>query len=116
MADGGQAVGAEADIDPGVGELPELKRRMAEVIVTARAMDHMNVMFAEQCGVTARQQVDVDGEEIFTEHLVAGQVFDRRAETAVGRVAGVALHPIEHFAARVHEHFKLLFRFRDVGA
>jgi hypothetical protein len=71
---------------------------------------------AEQGGVAARETIDVDGEQIFAEHFIAGEVLDRRAEAAVGHVAGVALHPVEHFAARAHEHFKFLRGFRDVNA
>ena len=116
FANGGQAVRAEADVDVGVGQPFAQKRRMAEIIMAARTMNNVNAMFAEQRGVPARQHVDVNGEQIFAEHFIAGEVFDRRAETAVGHVAGVALHPVEHFAARAHEHFKFLRGFRDMNA
>ena len=55
FANGGQAVGAEADVDAGAGEPLAQKRRMAEIIMAARAMDHVNAMLAEQRGVAARQ-------------------------------------------------------------
>ena len=46
---------------------------------------------------------------------LAGEMFDGRAEAAVGIVALVALEPVVHFAARAREHFKFLLGLGDVG-
>ena len=89
---------------------------MPEIIVAARAMDDVDVVFGEQRGVAAREAVDVDGEHIFAEQFLAGEMRDGRAEAAVGIVALVALEPVVHLAARVLEHFKFLRGFGDVGA
>ena len=50
FAHGGEAVGAEAEIDAGIGQSPRVKGRMPEIIVAARAMDDVGVGFAEQAG------------------------------------------------------------------
>ena len=55
FADGGKAVGAEAEIDAGVGELLARKRRMAEIIMAARAVNDVDLCLAKQFGVAARQ-------------------------------------------------------------
>ena len=77
-------------------------------------MNDVNMISGQQFDVAGRQQVDVNGQQIFAERVVAGKVRDGRAEAAIGVVAFIALEPVEHFAARAHEHFKFLFRFRDV--
>ena len=72
---------------------------MPEIIVAARAVDDVGVVFGEQRGVAAREAVDVDGEHVFAEQPVAREVRDGRAEAAVGIVALVALEPVVHLAA-----------------
>jgi hypothetical protein len=99
FADGCKAVGAEAKVDAGPGQLPARKLRMAEIIVAARAMHDVDMSFGQQFDVAGREQVDVDGQQIFAEQAVAGEMRDGRAEAAIGVVAFVALEPVEHFAA-----------------
>ena len=50
----------------------------------------------------------MNGEHVFTEQFLAGEVRDGGAVAAVGVVALVALEPVVHRPARVREHFKFL--------
>ena len=103
-------------LTPALASRSRLKRRMLEIIMAARAVDDVGLVFGEQGGVAARETVGVDGEHIFAEQFLAGEMGDGRAVAAVGIVAPVALEPVVHFAARVLEHFKFLRGLGDMDA
>ena len=84
LRDGGEAVGAQAEVDAGVDQAFAQKRRMPEIIMAARTMDDVGFVFAQQRGVAAREAVDVDGEDVFAEQL-AGARGGRRASRGRNR-------------------------------
>ena len=76
FADGGQAVSAQANVDPGTGKALALEGRVAEIIVAAWTMDDVDVVPAEQLGITPGEEIDVDGQEMFAEQAMAFEMLD----------------------------------------
>jgi hypothetical protein len=85
-----------------------------EIGVAARAMNHADPAAAKQPGVAARKIVGVDGEQVFAENALPLKMPDWRPQAAVGHVAAVAGDPLEHRAAAMREHLKLLVGFGDM--
>ena len=52
---------------------------MTKVGVTARTMNDVDMMPAQQPGIAVREQIHVDGDQIFAKQLVTGKMFHGRA-------------------------------------
>ncbi len=77
LASRGEAVGAEAQINSGIGEALTWKRGVFKIIVAPRAMDNVGLVFGEQSRVAPREVVDVNGENVFAEQFVARKMGHR---------------------------------------
>jgi len=74
----------------------------------------MNLVSGEEKGVAGSEVIDVNGQQMFGQGVLALEMPDGRAEAAIGHVASAAGEPVEHSAPAVHEHVELLAGFGDV--
>ena len=112
---GGQAVGANAEVDSGAEESAPREGLMAKVAVAAGAVDDGDVVLGQQCGIAGAEVVGVDGQQVGAQETYVVEVLDWGETSAVAHVTFVAEKPLVHRPAGVAEHLEFFFGFGHVS-
>ena len=112
---GGQAVGADAEVDSGAEESAPRERLMAKVAVAARAVHDGDVVLGQQCGIAGAEVVGVDSQQVGAQETGLVEVLDWGETSTVAHVTFVAEEPIIHGPAGVAKHLEFFFGFGHVS-